>query len=53
MSEFVAITAMPQYKDLLDELFGIESGLTKNEIDFWILLISGMGPSQDHRLNIS
>lgn len=34
MAEFVSITAMPQYKDLLDELFDVESGLSNKEIDF-------------------
>lgn len=34
MAEFVPVAAMPQYADLLQELFNVESGLTWDEIDF-------------------
>ncbi len=34
MADFVKVTEMPQYKDLLDELLDVEEGLKKWEIEF-------------------
>lgn len=34
MAEFVPVASMPQYTDLLQELFNVESGLNWDEIDF-------------------